>query len=141
MRTWVFGMLVFSASASGGELAVLVADSHGAPVAETVVTVRGNADAPSHSEWLRWSGEWLHVRSWRNQRLLEGLPERQTDNQVQFSARMLFGVCVDAGWNRNCRVRVFHPRQRKEAFALRGASPTLAKSTPYQRRLATDRMS
>lgn len=41
-------------------------------------------------KWLRLSGEWLHLRSWRNQRLLEGLPERQTDNQVQLSARVLF---------------------------------------------------
>ena len=41
-------------------------------------------------QWLRLSGEWLQLRSWRNQRLLEGLPERQTDNQMQLSARVLF---------------------------------------------------
>jgi len=41
-------------------------------------------------EWLRLTGEGLRVYSRRNQRLEEGLGARQTDNQVQLSARLLF---------------------------------------------------
>jgi hypothetical protein len=41
-------------------------------------------------EWLRVTGEALRVYSSRNQRLEEGISPRQTDNQVQLSARVLF---------------------------------------------------
>ncbi|HET6546384.1 MAG TPA: hypothetical protein VFG55_06530 [Rhodanobacteraceae bacterium] len=58
--------------------------------------VRGHGNAGTLAldwrpfDWLRLSGEWLHLRSSRNQRLEEGLPERATDNQLQLSARVLF---------------------------------------------------
>lgn len=41
-------------------------------------------------EWLRLTGECLHVRSWRNQRVEEGLAAQQDDSQLQLSARVLF---------------------------------------------------
>lgn len=39
---------------------------------------------------LRVTGEWLHIDSTRNQRLLEKLSPRQSGNQVQISVRFLF---------------------------------------------------
>jgi len=41
-------------------------------------------------EWLRLTGEALHVYSWRNQRVDEGLAPDRSDDQVQLSARFLF---------------------------------------------------
>lgn len=41
-------------------------------------------------EWLRLTGEALHVYSWRNQRVEEGLAPDRTDDQLQLSARFLF---------------------------------------------------
>jgi hypothetical protein len=41
-------------------------------------------------EWLRLSGEWLHVWSTRNERADVGLSPRQVDHQLQLSARLLF---------------------------------------------------
>ncbi|HEY6942999.1 hypothetical protein, partial [Dokdonella sp.] len=41
-------------------------------------------------EWLRVTGEALHVRSWRNQRELEGLPAQRDDTQLQFGLRLVF---------------------------------------------------
>ena len=41
-------------------------------------------------EWLRVTGEALHVRSWRNQRELEGLPAQRDDTQLQLGLRVVF---------------------------------------------------
>ncbi|HJT97428.1 MAG TPA: hypothetical protein VJ696_03865 [Rhodanobacteraceae bacterium] len=41
-------------------------------------------------EWLRVTGEALRVSSSRNQRIEEGIAARQTDSQVQLSARLMF---------------------------------------------------
>lgn len=41
-------------------------------------------------EWLRLTGEFVHVRSTRNQRIDNGLSPGQTDRQLQFAARLLF---------------------------------------------------
>jgi hypothetical protein len=41
-------------------------------------------------EWLRVTGEALHVRSWRNQRELEGLPAQRDDTQLQLGLRLVF---------------------------------------------------
>ncbi|MFI4968783.1 MAG: hypothetical protein ACHP7D_01155 [Lysobacterales bacterium] len=41
-------------------------------------------------EWLRLTGEVVQVRSTRNQRVQAGLPQGQTDRQLQFGARLLF---------------------------------------------------
>ena len=40
--------------------------------------------------WLRVTGEALHVRSWRNQRELEGLPAQRDDTQLQLGVRVIF---------------------------------------------------
>ncbi|WP_131998544.1 porin [Dokdonella fugitiva] len=40
--------------------------------------------------WLRVTGEALHVRSWRNQRELEGLPAQRDDTQLQLGLRVIF---------------------------------------------------
>ena len=40
--------------------------------------------------WLRVTGEALRVYSWRNQRVDDGILPRQTDDQVQLSARLIF---------------------------------------------------
>ena len=41
-------------------------------------------------DWLRLTAEGLHVYSWRNQRLEEGIAPGQTDNQLQIKARLMF---------------------------------------------------
>ena len=41
-------------------------------------------------DWLRLTAEGLHVYSWRNQRLEEGIAPGQTDNQLQINARLMF---------------------------------------------------
>jgi hypothetical protein len=41
-------------------------------------------------EWIRVTGEALHVSSTRNQRLEEGIASEQTDDLVQLSLRLLF---------------------------------------------------
>jgi hypothetical protein len=41
-------------------------------------------------EWIRVTGEALHVSSTRNQRLEEGIASEQTDDQLQLSLRLMF---------------------------------------------------
>jgi len=41
-------------------------------------------------EWMRLTGEWLRIDSHRDQRLLEGLPARQVDRQIQLNLRLLY---------------------------------------------------
>ena len=41
-------------------------------------------------DWLRLTGEALVVESWRTERLLEGLPPRALETQLQFGARVFF---------------------------------------------------